>query len=139
MGGTAAAASVAVTKGKELYDYNKERRKAKKNLIGLKTQKNYEINAAKNLLERNLAEKKAKISSMGLINSSSASAAKKRLKTEGLMNISRINHDYAQKENAIVDNFRDKRDEFVYNSLLNSSNNGQSQPGMLSLLSKVGG
>ena len=136
MGGAAAAATLAVTKAKDIYDYNKDRRKTKKNLIGLKTQKNMEINSAKNLLERNLAARKAKISSMGLVNSSSALAAKKRLKTEGLMDIAKTEYDYKLRENDLLDKFRDRRDEFVFNSLLKPQDQSNSNKSPLSLLNK---
>ena len=104
MGGTAAAAMLVAETAKEIYDYNKERKKTKKNLVALKTQKNMEINAAKNLLERNLAARKAKISSMGLVDSSSALAAKRRLKTEGLTDIAGTQYDYNLKERNLLDN-----------------------------------
>jgi len=136
MGGTAAAATLAVTKAKDVYDYNKERRRAKKDLIGLKTQKNMEINSAKNLLERNLAERKAKISSMGLADSASALAAKKRTNTEGLIDIARTNYDYRLKERALKNNFRDKRDEFVFNSLLKPQDTSKNNQSALSLLNE---
>jgi len=137
MGGTAAlAATIAAPKAKEVYDYNKERRRAKQNLVGLKTQKNMELKKAENLLERNLAERKARISSMGLNDSASALAAKKRLKVEGLTDMARTNYDYRLKERSLKNDFRDKRDEFVYNSLLQPKDESKNNRSVFSLLAE---
>ena len=124
MGGTATAAAMATMKAKEVYDYNKERKKAGKNLVGLKTQKNMEINAAKNLLEENLAQQKARISSMGLVNSSSALAAKKRFNSDAQKDIAKIGYNYGEKERAVKESFRDKHDNFVYAGLLDAGKYG---------------
>lgn len=112
MGGIAAAGSFAepilfgATLGKGLNDLSKDKKNTKQQLSLVRQQQENNRNKQKNILEEQLASRRARLGSMGISSSGSAAASHNKLIEDTYNNIAEDDNEYNNKYSEYYNNYQ---------------------------------
>lgn len=107
MGGTAATA--ALLAGTTLFEMHNNRKKAQRELKSIKTEQKLKQQKQQNLLEKDLASRRARISGSGLSDSNSALSTQARLASEATQDQNLMNFSYENALKSTKQRYKDKQ------------------------------